>query len=150
MLLRTYLLRSGSLHGGHDGPLVGGGQAAGALGDGLITGGGGADACAQGGNLLHTLHAVGEALNPSSVFVKTFDIIIPSNKPRIRVIPICIVVNFMKSSLIAREGYNSGSLLRRRPSSPTLRRAATCFRKSGVHGISEARTNHFRIAAPRE
>ena len=149
MLLRTYLLRSGSLHGGHDGPLVGGGQA-GALGDGLITGGGGADACAQGGNLLHTLHAVGEALNPSSVFVKTFDIIIPSNKPRIRVIPICIVVNFMKSSLIAREGYNSGSLLRRRPSSPTLRRTATCFRKSGVHGISEARTNHFRIAAPRE
>jgi hypothetical protein len=127
---------------------VGGGQAA--AGGGLLITGGGGDACAQGGNLLHTLQAVGEALKPSSVFVKTFDIIIPSNKPRIRVIPICIVVNFMKSPLIAREGYNSGRLLGRRPPSPTLRRTSTCFRKSGVHGISEARTNHFRIAAPRE
>ena len=109
VLLRTYLLRSGSLHGGHDGPLVGGGQAA-AVGVFLITGGGG-DACAQGGNLLHTLHAVREALKPSAVFVKTFDSRIPSNKPRDRVIPICIAVNFMKPPLIPREGYNSGQLL---------------------------------------
>jgi len=100
VLLRIYLLRSGSLHGGQDGPLVGGGHAE-AGGGVLITGGGG-DACAQGGNLLHTLQAVGEALKPSSVFVRTFDSKIPSNNPRVRVIPICIAVNFMKSPLIAR------------------------------------------------
>ena len=110
MLFSTYLLKSGSLHGlfCDDTPLVDGGHEGTGAGAGAV-------AWAHGGNLLHTLHCVlgvGVAiklLNPSCFFVKTFENTIPSNKPRTSAIPMCILVNFMKSSLMAREGYNSRS-----------------------------------------
>ena len=114
MLLSTYLLKSGSLQGlfcdetpldgeEYDVPLDGGGGH-----EGLLPVETGVSTCAHGGNLLHTLHctlAAGVAiklLNPSSFFVNTFENTIPSNKPRTSAIPICILVNFMKSSLMAR------------------------------------------------